>query len=556
MTANYKSRHGSLSWVKQPAYTSGLRNATIPVFQATGAGSTTTIVSTTIGGATNAAHVSDIIECISVASASSVSNVGCRAMVKEFNSSTNTLTLDQALPIATASGDRFRHYVTNDAPVIATSAVSGGATVIATGRTEATDDHWKGTAAQGGYYLEVVAGDNVSTAQHPLISGFTASSDTFGLATSFGVNIAIGDFMRCVRHPVVEGIVMLPPDRPDIPANTLVAGYGSEPAHTAPRGGGGACVLFGRGPGDGNDGLVAEIDEALSCVFSTTARRTGVVVDTGSTTTSITYSAGSPDVGDILMTEEGDVCLVTADSGSALTVRPPLRTAPTAGTSLYGLRVYSPATNLQAALTVYNWLGSGVLNTFYGVVPVPTFEFARGDHTKVNLQLLASDFYQTTGLERTWYPRLSTARAARTRDMRFVLYDGTTSLELPLLGATFDPGVEVKQLIDLTAPNETSGYDIVNVQGRGTAKVRVNATTKRLLRDWQGRRGFTMLLQAGASTGDSGVQGALAYDVRLDNAPVTDDGGELTFDLAFTCVRNETALGLSVAVPQFQVFWG
>lgn len=550
MTANYKSRHGSLSWCKQPSYTSGLRVATPATFTTTSAGNAggTTAVATGLAGANNAQFVGYIVECVK---ATSVQNVGCRAMVLAFDYTTNTLTFDQAFPAQVASGDSFRMYTTPDAPVIATSAVAGGATIIATALTQA-DDYWNGAADMGGYYLETVSADNASAAQHPLISDFTASSDTLTLGTSLGVNVAIGDFFRLLKHPFVEGVVMLPPERPDMPASTLVAGYGSEPAMPGNRGGGGAAVLYGRGPGKGREGLAAEIDEALSCVLTANAARTGVVVHTGSSTSSVVYDSGSPDVGDVLVTGAGDAFVVTADSGTALTPSPPLRSAPVDGETLTGARHYDPCTNLAGALTVYNWLGSGLLNIFYGVVPTPTFEFGRGDHSKVNLQLRAADFYQGVG-ERSWYPRLPTSRAQRTRDMRFVLHDGSTSLTPALLSATFDPGIETKELVDLGSPNETAGFDIVNVQAKGTARVRVDATYRRLLRDWQGKRGLTLLIQEGAIAGDPGIRGVWAYDVRLDSVGQADDAGELVFDLAFTVCRNETGLGLSL--PQYKVFW-
>ncbi len=550
MTEKYKSRHGALTWCKQPSSTGGLAAATPAKFKATGAGTTTTIVSTTLGIATNAHHVGEIVECVKAGTSGTEVNKNCRAMVKAADVATNTLTLDHALNIATAAGDEFRLYTTPDAPVVATSIVAGGATVIATGRTE-VDDRWNGDAMMGGYYLEVLNGDNISTAQHPLISDFDAASDTFTLATSFGVDVNVGDVMRCVKHLDVDGVLMLAPEQPDLPSNSLVGGYGSPPAQPGNRGGGGAIVLKRRGPGRGREGGVSEADEALSCVLETLAARTGVVVTTGSTINAVNYDAGAPDVGDVLITEEGDAFVVTADSGTVLTPSPPLRRAPANDTTLVGARSYSPADVLQAALTIYNWKGNVVCDTFYGCVPVPTLEWSRGGEMKISLAIRAADHYQYLG-ERGWYPRLPTSKAQRTRDMRCCLWDGTTVLELPLLGATADLGVEVKDLGNITAPNEHSGFEIVNVQGSGTMKVRLTAADRRLLRDRQGGRRFTLMLQAGAASGDPGIDGLWAYAVQLTGVPVGDDAGELVTDVAFKVVRDEAAIALGL--PQLKLF--
>ena len=549
MTANYKSRHGSIAIVKQPSRTGGLALASPSAFVTTGAGNAggTTAVSTSLGGANDAAWVSNIVECVK---STNIQNVGCRAMVVAFAQSTNTLTFDKAFPAQVASGDAFRMYTTPDAPIVATSAVTGGATIIATGRTEA-DDYWNGVADIGGYYVEVVSADNAVATQHPLISDFTASSDTVTLGTSLGVNVAVGDFFRALKHVAAEGIAMLAPEQPDIPANTLVAGYGQEAPVPGNRGGGGAIVLHSRGPGRTRDGLASEADEALSCALTATAGRTGVVVHTGSTISSVVYDAGTPDVGDVLVTSQGDAFMVTADSGTALTPLPPLRNVPIDGETLVGARTYDPPTSQPGALTVYNWLGSGLLDIYYGCSVVPTFTWARGEHAKINLALRATDFYSTSG-ERSWYPRLPTSRAQRTRDMRVVLYDGTNTVELPCLGASFDPGVESKELVNLTVPNESSGYDTVNVQGGGALKVRVDSTTLRLLRDWEGRRQVSILIQSGATTGDSGIDGVIVYAATLAGVPRSDDGGEVVIDMAFTVVRSETAI--AAGLPQYRYF--
>lgn len=547
MTALYQSRHGAIAWCKQPTYKSGLRTSSPASFEATGAGSTTTIVSATLGGDTADDWVGKIVE---VVRATNEQNVRCRAMVIAFDPATDTLTLDAALPAATADGDRFRLYDTPDGLIVATSAVAGGATVVAAGRGEA-DDYWNGTDEEGGYRLEAVNGDNVTTAQNERITDFAQATGTFTLGTALGVDVAVGDMFRAAKHPQVSGIAIIVPDRPDITNNPLVGGYGAEKSEAGNRSAAGAVELLHRGPGRTRAGSKSEADEPLSCVFTTTAAGGDITVDTGATTTSIPYSAGSPVVGQMGVTEEGDVFMVAAVAGGAITPSPPLRTAPVAATTIKCGRVYTPANTLQGALTVYNWLGSALLRILYGTVPLPKFAFERGGYNKISFGLKAADYYEVVA-ERGWYPRLPTVDALRTRDMRLALYDGSASFAPPLIGGSFDPQIEMHDQVNLSSPNEIDGQEIINVHGAGTFKTRLNSTTARLLRDAEGRRELTLLLQSGAAPGSPGMMGIWAYSVGINGVPpIADGGGELESDIAYTVNRNAT--GLALGLPQFAI---
>jgi len=553
MTAKYQSRHGSFSWCAQPTYTSGLRAATPAQFEATSAGSTTTIISTSLTGAANSAYVGNIVECVS---ATNTVNIGCRAMVKAFNATSDTMTID-ALPAATADGDVFRMYETPDGLIVATSAVVGGATIIATGRAEA-DDYWNGTVEEGGYFVEVVSADNPATSEHPRITDFVNSTATFTLSTAFSGDVAIGDFYRALKHPEITGIAIIPGERPDIARDTLVGGFGHEPAAAGLRAAAGAVELLHRGPGAARPGEETDAHEALRCVFSP-SEISDCTVDASSTVNAVKYSAGSPAVGEMFVTEAGDVFMAVAVSGGdTITPSPQLRSAPASGESLYGAMVYNPATQLQKALTCYNYLGSGIFRALYGVVPVPTFASQSGDYNKIALQLMAADWYETVldsagaAIDRGWTAVVPTVDALRGRDMRLALWDGTTLVDLNCDGWTFNPGIEVKRIQNQCAPNDVDGHEIINIAPTGTFKTRVNSTTRRLLRDGEGKKEWQMLLSSGSAAGFPGIMGIWAYSVTLDGIPpVADDGGELAINAAFSV--NRSAAGLALGLPQFSI---
>lgn len=563
MSERYQAREGAFAWVKQPAYTSGLRVASPATFIASsdGAADGTTIVADYLGGANDASWVGYIVECVR---AYNEANRGCLAMVKSFAFASLTLSID-ALPAQVKGptgdyqGDLFRLYATPDAPVIATSAVVGGATVIATGRTE-SDDYWDGTEEEGGYYLEAVQCDNCSSAQHPLVQDFDGPTDTFTPATSYGVNIAVGDFFRLLKHPEIDGFAIVPTERPDVPRDTLVAGYGAEPSVAGRRGGGGAVTLRHRGAGQSRIGAKSELDEALSCVFTTTAKGADVTVDAGASTTSIPYSAGAPTVGQCYVTEEGDVVVVRAVAGGAITPAVPLRTAPRQGTTLKGGRVYTPSTVLLGALTCYGWKGNSLLEILYGCLPLPTFSAEPGGYHLVAVQLLAADYYQSvlgpagTAHERGWYSKLSTVDALRGKDIVLALYDGTTRFDPPVLGYSFDPGIEQLEQVNMAAPNDTDGRELINCRGKGTFKTRINSTTRRLLRDFEAKRELRLLIQVGSAPGYPGLAAIYAGSITFDSIPLDPASGEYEAAVPWTVNRSQAELALGMPQSLIALF--
>lgn len=554
MTAIYQSRHGSFSWCAQPSSTAGLTSSAPAQFETTSAGAAggTTVVSTSLDSANDYAYVGNILECVS---ATNTANIGCRAMITAFSAATDTATC-HAFPAQVSSGDVFRMYETNDGKIIATDGVVGGATIIAAGRTEA-DDYWNGTSEEGGYYIEVVSADNPAASEHPRITDFANATGTFTLSTALSGNVVTGDFYRAMKHPEVTGVAMIPIDRPDIQRATLVSGHGHEPAARGLRSGAGAVELLHRGPGASRAGEETDTHEALRCVFSPT-EVSDCTVDAASSLTSITYDAGSPAVGEMFVTEHGDMLMCVADSGTAITPSPKLRTIPDEDTTLYGAMTYTPATLLQKALTCYSYIGNGIERILYGVVPTPTFSSSSGDYNKISIQLTATDHYEhvldstAAALERGWYPRLPSVDALRGRDMRLALWDGATVVELNCLGWTFDPGIETKRKTNQCAPNDCDGYEIINVAPKGTFKTRMDSTTKRILRDAEGKKSWQFMLSSGSAAGYPGIMGVWAYDVTFAGIPqMADDAGEIVIDVQYEINRNEA--GIALGLPQFAV---
>ena len=554
MTALFRTRHSSLSWAKQPSYKGGLQTGTPASFEVSsdGAANGTTIKAALITSTDDRDFVGDILVCVR---ATDSKNLGMPTMVKAFSHSTKTFVVDK-MPAQVVENDRFVHYTTPDGIIINDTADSAAAQAVYDDDRDEAGDYWNGRAEEGGYYLETVYADNAASTDHPRITDFATTDGVFSLSAALSGDPAIGDFFRPMKHPEILGAALIPVERADIPHDALVGGYGAPKAAAGNRTAAGSVDMAHRGPGRARPGDQSDAYEPLSCVFDA-SDVADITADTDGTTTSVPYSAGAPDVGDMFVTEEGDVFMATADSGAALTPSPPLRTAVTKATTITGGMVYTPSDLLNAALTVYAWKGNTVSETLYGVVPIPTFSAEKGAYHKISLQLTAADWYQAhygpdaAALERGWYPKLPSVAAMKGRDGRFVLYDGTTALELPLTGYTFDPGIETTDEVNICAPNDTDGQEIVNVHGKGTVKIRLTSTTRRLCRDFIAKRGLQMLIQMGSAPGYPGMFGLWAYDVSFDSGPIADDGGRLSLDIPFTVNRNET--GLNLGLPQFAI---
>jgi hypothetical protein len=553
MSALYQSRHGSIAWVRQPSSKGGLSVGTPASVTATATDTDGVAVTTEDLGGTNASFVGDILECVS---ATSPENVGRRAMIKAFDSSSETFLVDK-MPGIITTGDIFRHYTTPDAKVIVTTADTAGEGIItATGRSEAADT-WNGTTEEGGYYVEAVNTDNIPNSELIRVTDST-SAGVVTLASNLSGNTAVGDFFRIVKFPDVHGASFIPPERQDIARESVVAGFGAEPSVAGNRSAAGALELVHRGPGRTRKGSKTDLWEMLSCVCDVNDCD-DLTAHSGGSTTSVAYDAGTADVGDMFVTAEGDVFMAVADTGSAITPSPPLRSAPIEDTTITGGVVYTPSDVLNYALTMYTWRGNTIQEILYGCVPTPTFALEKNAYHKISCSLRAADWYQAgygpTGavLERGWYPRLPSVDAIKGRDARAVLYDHSAAtpltISLPLTSYSFDPGFEIVDLPNVCAPNDTDGSEIINSRAKGALKVRLNATTRPLLNSFLTKREMTLLIQVGSAPGYPGISGIWCYSVSLSAAPIGDDGGNLSLDLAFEVNRSEA--GLALELPQW-----
>ena len=529
-----------VSWVAQPDSTGGLSYHTVKTFSASGAGSTTTIVSTTLGaqGDTNDDFVGYIVECTD---ADNTQNQGLRRRILANNDATNTLTTD-AFPAATSSGDQFLLMIPPHALCVASDTNNTSNYIVTRDRDEA-DDYWDGAAAEGGPYIEVVAADNASTTNHPMVVDSSNANQhiVFNSTTNLNGAVAVGDYFELWHHPEVMNDALLECTEELIDRRTFTGYYGSQASRAGNRAASGTLELAFRGPGAGRIGSHAECHEPYRCVFDATNSGGNSTADAGCTTTSFAYTVGNHAVGQMGVTSDGYVVMVTADSGSAYTVTPAMGVAPAAGATLYGMTTYKPTTCINLALAIKQWRGKQLIEYVWGAVPSVAISGERGGWLKIALNFQGADCMQigASGTEpnRTWYPRLPTVAPVKLGNMR-AMVDGVS---WGLRTFSFDPGLDIQPKPNLAAPNDTDGFEIVNDNPAGQLEVFYDASTRKSIDDFLAGKEIGLMIQAGSTPGYPGVKGIYCHRIRYTGKSIGDDAGQMTLTLPFQVATDTTS---------------
>jgi len=529
-----------VSWIAQPDSTGGLSYNTVKTFSASGAGSTTTIVSTGLGlqGDTNDDFVGYIVECTD---ADNTQNQGLRRRILANNDAANTLTTDP-WPAATSSGDQYLLLQPPHALVVASDTNNASNYIVTRDRDEA-DNYWDGNASEGGPYIEVIAADNASTTNHPMVVDSSNANQhiVFNSTTNLNGAVAVGDYFELWDHPEIMNGGLMECAEELVERNTMTGFYGKQAARAGNRGASGTMELAFRGPGAGRIGSHAELHEPFRCVFDSTDTGGNSTAGAGCTTTSFAYSAGNHAVGQMGITSDGYVVMVTADSGSAYTVTPAMGVAPAAGAILYGMTTYKPTTCINKALTIKQWRGKQLIEYIWGCVPSVAISGARGEWLKISLNFQGADFMRlgASGTEpnRTWYPRLPSVAPVKLGNGRCMV-DGVS---WGLRSFSFDPGLDIQPKMNLAAPNDTDGFDIVNDAPVGQLEVYHDASTRKSLDDFLAGKEVELCIQSGSTPGYPGVHGLWCYKIRYTGATVGDDAGQITLTLPFEVVTDPTS---------------
>lgn len=510
-------------------------------FEATGAGSTTTIVSSTLGAGQsgNDDLVGKWVVCVQVAAGTGISGgAPLKRRITAYNHGATTLTIE-ALPFATADGDQFALLTPQN---IWLADDTGGETyTISDASLDMADDFPNGNAERGGPYVFVVESDNIAKSEVKRVLNYTSSTSDLSVASAFSGATAVGDLFDVAECPeIVEGgPLTISPGRVERNSPTGTFGKPAQPAGLWD--GGGQVTLAYRGPGSSRIGDPAECHTPFRCVMTTSAI-SDCVVGSSSTITAVSCSSGSPVAGDIFATEFGDVMVASSVSDTTITPSPTLRTAPATGTTLYGGQKYTPATTLQYAMWIQQWLGTGIRKDLFGCAPKISFSGEAGAWLKINLDFMAGDGSVTTldsagaALNRAWRPLLPSVAPRILRNMRVVI--GSTELELRSFD--LDLGLDIQKSVNLKAPNHNDGMSLRTDAPTGRLGLWADADAKAALHDFIQGREQTLLIQSGAGYGDPGIWMFWAYKVQYTGDEIGDDGGKHTLDLPFMVTEDRT----------------
>jgi hypothetical protein len=540
----------SVSWLKQPDGNGGLLFDTLRTFVASGAGSTTTIVSTGLGATIDSDDdfVGWIVECTD---ATNTQNQNLRRRILEVADGTSTLTTD-AWPAATDTADQFVLYKPPHALAVAAAGSSTTTNHIITRDRNETNGRYAGLAVEAGPYVVVVAADNASVTNHILISTNTAAESNIVLSSSLSGAVALGDYFEIWSHPEIMNDALLDLVEETIERPAMTGSYGRPANVPGLRSGSGTMEIAFRGPGTGRAGLHAEAHELLSTVMDHTDSAGNSTVDAGSTTTAIEYSSGNHVVGELGLTAEGSACMVTADDGAnTYTVTPATDIAAVSTSTFYGMTTYKLTGGcLNAALAIQQWRGKDILEYAWGCVPNLSFNAAKGDFLKIAAAFQVADWMRVgasgTALSRAWGPKRSTVDQLKLANGRAVL--DTTSFKLRSL--TMDLGLDIQMRNNTNAPNDTDGFETVGDNPTGLIEVYNGDNERKALDDFLAGKEIQLIAQWGKTPGFPGVMVFYAYRIRYTGSTIGDDAGQITISLPFQVIEDP---GAPTGVPRLAI---
>lgn len=542
----------SLAWCRQPDSSGGLLFDSPRTVLASGAGSTTTVVSTGLAAVSdsNDDFVGWVLECTD---ATNTQNIGLRRRVLKYVDATGACTTDP-WPAATSDADQFLLLKTPHALAVARSAASATNGYIATRDRDEATNTWVGAAQAGGFHLEPLSDTSVATnnaGDTRLVATFTNSTQRIGFATDLDQAVAIGNAWELWKYPELLAAPIADLSLEQIERPHVSGLHGRRSNANGNRGGSLSVELLLRGPGNGRIGLASESHEVLSAVLTPTLSAGDSVASAGNTT-SFTHSTDNHTTGLLGVTSNGDACMVTADSGTVYTLSPTLGTAVASGTKLYGVATYKPPLDsstsawLNHALSMKGYVGKDLLAYMFGCVPAISFNAAKGDFLKMTAAFQVADWIRIGGSgtvpARTMKPTLSTVNPLKCGNGRVVLDNVSWGLK----SLTFDLGLDIQPRVNLAAPNDTDGFAIVGDNPTGSLGVYYDASTRKSIDDFLNGKEVEMLAQFGGTPGNPGVFILYGYRIRYTGATIADDAGQIGLTLPFQVVYSPSmASGLS-----------
>jgi len=529
--ATYIKKLDTAVCIKQPDSTGGLSIASPAQFAATAGGSTSTIVSTTLGASTDSDDdfVGYIVECTA---ATNTENVGLRRRIVEMDDGTSTSTID-LLPAATASGDVFKLYLPPHC--IIGDDTGGTTTTVQDARRNEADDFWNGETTAGTSILEVISADAaLASSTGRTITDFAESGGVFTLSSAI-LTTVIGDYFEVWNHPEFFEL-SVDISQEDIDRGKMRGSMWSPGKAKGLRGASVSGKLAYRGTGGGT---YTELHQFMEGLYSD-AQGGDLVAGSGSTT-SFAWSSGTAVAGRFYLTEDGDVIFLKDDIATPATANPTMRTIPTSTQAVYAMRTYYPRSAVGSAMSVKSHNSDGILTYAWGWVPVATFSGSRGGLLDINLSGEAVDFMQLTkdsagAITRSWGVRVPTVDPRRISDIRVSI--GNTAYTCKSFEITPEPALSAAG--NVTAANASDGVRLAEWDLSGTIEAYVDATNKEAIDAFLAGKQESIFIQVGTSTGDPGTLAFYAPVARYDGLPaIAEADGLTTITIPFRAVRHD-----------------
>ncbi|MCK9358204.1 MAG: hypothetical protein M0R22_13845, partial [Dehalococcoidia bacterium] len=397
-----------------------------------------------------------------------------RAEILGYTHSTKRLTIN-ALDWSSAAGDSFNllwpphSFFCED---------TGGSqrTVRDATRDEATD-FWVGAAEQGGSYVRGRKTSAISSTVQALVSNFSSLGRLS--CASLAASTVIGDLFEAAWWPETSS-PPIPANQPRVDRKPITGRAGIQQGVAGLREGGGPIELFYRGPGRTRICLAPECDIPFGAVFDITAGDSALgAVGVGSSVSNVVAACGGTIDGMYLISDR-DVVVCTATSASAIAASPSMRTAAKSGELVRLMRTYRPSEGLNYAMFIRQWFGKEVEQLLVGCVPKIKIAFKRGDYIRITCEFQVADWVGTdkghtnADISRPVSAKLSTVVPRATNDIRINL----GGVEIEPREGELDLGCDVQPHENLSAPNGTDGFQLVDTNPTGMLDLWLDGDSK------------------------------------------------------------------------------
>lgn len=472
--------------------------------------------------------------CTAVAALGNEENLNVWRQITAHSELAGVVTLlVERFPAQTIDGDAFmlvdavavQPLVSDDTGGVATDMRSAS-------RNGELDDHWLGSAEEGGPYLEVIEADNNAKNTLRLITDFTQVGGV--VAATMGANTAIGDLGEVLCNPewVEGGFMECSVDQSAGKREQTHGTFLTPPDAMGQRIATGTGVLLFRGPGQARPGSRMEWHRILSSPLDFQEGIGALTVNdpgAGDTTISTSYDAGLAVKGRLFMTSEGSASMCTA-VGTPATWSPALRVRCADDTSVYGLINYFEPTDklLNHHIFLKQMKGDSILQKIWGNVPTLTFSVGLNDFLRMSCAFQGCDWQETTkdnagSYTRAWRSKRPTVNPVKSAGGRIII--GAT--EYSLKSASLDLKLQYSLEEDGAAPNGVLGYRFTGIAPSGQLMGKASATNVNFLEMKSSKVEVEpFLIQVGLRYGFPGVFAFWAKKVQLLNATTTDDGGQ------------------------------